>query len=262
MAKYHLNSTTHHTHHNPPQPTTKMQESEIFYTGRKKEDEMKGRGYFILDEFYSCKSALLERIRGIRDKYKDDERLRPYDFEFMCEVLKGHPDYALKAGVGIEAITVRIDPIWGNSRCFIIIRTDGSQTDFSFRECLTATTHNQKFNNALRTAIESDILAFKQEFFDNSIGTVYCPYTHEVLHFVGAHVDHKAPFTFKNLVSIFVNKFGIDIDKVVINEASADNTYQDTLADKELEARWIEFHRQHARLQVVSKTANLSILRH
>jgi hypothetical protein len=220
---------------------------------------VKKEAYKILDERFPTKKALIHRIREIRDKYQDGEVLETYDLAFMLEILKTHPEYGQKAGAGIKSMSVETEPIWNRTRCFVVLRNDQTRTDFSFMECLKHTSHAHKFKIALRTAIAHEITLFRVKTFE--VGPVYCPCTGERLQYLGSHVDHKSPKTFNKLVSDFVDEYGIDVSGVVINGAGIDNNYRDTLADEELEASWIEFHRAHADLQVVSEKANLSILR-
>jgi hypothetical protein len=141
----------------------------------------------------------------------------------------------------------------------VVLRNDGTRTDFSYLECLKPSGQDQKFKSALRSAIAPDITLFRARTFE--AGPVYCPYTGERLQYLGSHVDHKSPKTFDKLVSDFVSEYEIDIRRVIINGDGIDDNYRDTLADEELEASWIEFHRAHADLKVVSEKANLSILR-
>lgn len=48
---------------------------------------------------------------------------------------KGHPEPAKKIGDGIEAFQVRYHPTW-KSRCFFLVRVDGTTDEFSFRKCV------------------------------------------------------------------------------------------------------------------------------
>ena len=43
---------------------------------------------------------------------------------------------ATQVGAGIKAFQVRIHPEFDTSRCFFVLRTDGTETDFSYRKCL------------------------------------------------------------------------------------------------------------------------------
>jgi hypothetical protein len=48
---------------------------------------------------------------------------------------KGHKEAEKKIGAGIEAFQVRMNSLF-YSRCYYIIRKDGSITDFSYRKCV------------------------------------------------------------------------------------------------------------------------------
>jgi hypothetical protein len=216
----------------------------------------------IAGENFSTKRALEERIRQILYHYRDNQYLSPNDYAFMLEVLEYHPKYELKIGVGAKAMYVKQNPTYKNTRCFWIVRQDGSETDFSFQECLKETPQRKRFLNACRAAVEADKQAFKRKFFDH-LGdeTYYCPYTNEPLNFIGSHVDHRAPHTFEKIVEGFISENAIDVSRVKINGSEEDNAFQDTFADKDLERLWVDYHRRHADLQIVSPKANLSLLR-
>ncbi|GMH01387.1 hypothetical protein Nepgr_003226 [Nepenthes gracilis] len=53
---------------------------------------------------------------------------------------KGHPEPDKKIGAGICAFQVRYHPVW-NSRCFFLIRSDGTVDDFSFWKCVEHILH-------------------------------------------------------------------------------------------------------------------------
>ena len=54
----------------------------------------------------------------------------------LLELLrKGHQEPDKKIGGGIYAFQIRDHPIW-KSKCFFLIREDGSTDDFSFRKCV------------------------------------------------------------------------------------------------------------------------------
>ena len=65
--------------------------------------------------------ALLEPIAG------DDNA-------FLLELLKKHPRAVEKIGAGVKHFTV--ENAKGGTRCFYVIRADGSRSDFSFMKCL------------------------------------------------------------------------------------------------------------------------------
>lgn len=54
----------------------------------------------------------------------------------LLELLKkGHADPEKKMGKGVRAFQVQNHPVF-KSRCFFILRVDGSADDFSFRKCV------------------------------------------------------------------------------------------------------------------------------
>ncbi|KAM0035639.1 putative protein DCL [Helianthus debilis subsp. tardiflorus] len=59
-----------------------------------------------------------------------------YEHTMLLDLLKkGHLEAEKKMGTGINAFQVRYHPQW-KSRCFFLVRVDGSADDFSFRKCV------------------------------------------------------------------------------------------------------------------------------
>ncbi|KAK3027432.1 hypothetical protein RJ639_042072 [Escallonia herrerae] len=59
-----------------------------------------------------------------------------YEHMMLLELLKkGHAEPEKKIGNGVHAFQVRFHPEW-KSRCFFLVREDGSVDDFSFRKCV------------------------------------------------------------------------------------------------------------------------------
>jgi hypothetical protein len=79
-------------------------------------------------------SVVLNRY-ALGDRVSDEEAVD------LTALLKLHSEYAEKVGVGIDHFEVRAPPPdvpQHSSRCFWIVRTDGSAIDFSFKNCLAA----------------------------------------------------------------------------------------------------------------------------
>ncbi|CAG9464800.1 unnamed protein product [Pedinophyceae sp. YPF-701] len=64
--------------------------------------------------------------------------LNPYELNVVESLLtSGHPDSAKKVGDGLRAIQVRVNHAFDPpSRCFFVVRKDGTMEDFSYRKCL------------------------------------------------------------------------------------------------------------------------------
>ena len=217
--------------------------------------------YMIGGQTFRTQKDLVAHVQTILSRYRDGETLDMFDTAFMTDLLRSHPEASQKFGCGLAVVFVAENPMYPGkrNRGFWLRRIDGSTTDFSYRECINATSHDKKVLRAMRAAVEPDTLAFKQAAFDNApSGLLRCPDTDELLTFTTAHVDHKAPKTFDVLAREFLKQEGLDFSDIAIVE-SKDNEYQDYLVSNELKRRWVTFHNSHAELEIVSKTSNLSL---
>ncbi|KAK9049457.1 hypothetical protein SSX86_001706 [Deinandra increscens subsp. villosa] len=62
--------------------------------------------------------------------------LNKYEHAMLLDLLKkGHLEAEKKVGAGVDAFQVRYHPQY-KSRCFFLVRIDGSADDFSFRKCV------------------------------------------------------------------------------------------------------------------------------
>ncbi|MEZ4614736.1 MAG: DCL family protein [Caldilineaceae bacterium] len=219
----------------------------------------KRQAFIINGEKFATKKDLLTRVRQILHSYKDGQTLNMFDLAFIGDLLNNHPQAEQKIGCGISSIFVKQNPVFHGNRGFWIRREDGTQTDFSFMECLSPSSQKKKVLSAFRAAVEPFTFAFKQQFFDSlADGIATCDYTGQVLTFVGSHVDHKPPNTFEKIFSDFIDNEDLDIAKIELLGGAQDNLIQDEIADPTIKDRWITFHNQQAELRVVSSKANLS----
>lgn len=216
----------------------------------------------LANEIFSTQDAAKKKIQAILGSYQPGMTVNLFDSALLLDLVQRHPHADQKIGCGVAGFRVEKTPQYG-SKCFILVRTDGATTDFSYLECLRSTPHGAKVTSAFRAAIEPDVFQFKQACFDRAAldgnDPLRCPITGEVLGFVGAHVDHVPPDTFANLLDDFLTGEGKALADLEVKN-SADHTYSDRLCDLELEAKWIAFHRFNARLRIVSKTANLLLI--
>lgn len=74
--------------------------------------------------------------RVILNKYQIDQTLSETDKLTIMKVLHFHPRRDEKFGSGPQDIKVGWHPEFTDSRCFFIIRKDGSVEDFSYRKCI------------------------------------------------------------------------------------------------------------------------------
>lgn len=171
---------------------------------------------------------------------------------FVLALLDLHPHRGAKVGVGVETVRVLPNPEFPTTWCFWLTRTDGTETDFSYLECLRGSTHRQKVLAALREAVAADVQAFKRGFFVTHDAKV-CPLSGVDLHPGNAHADHVTPFI--SVADAWVAAQG-GYDAVAVR-GSGDNESASRLASAAVESRWREYHRENAKLRVVADKANL-----
>lgn len=205
---------------------------------------------------FSTKAKAKDYIRSLLGRYADGETISGEDDTFLRELVLLHPEKDQKIGSGVSAFTVQIDPIWKKTRHFVLLRTDGSSTDFSFLSCLDGANKKKDTFSALRHAVLEQIVSFKAQAFSEPL-LPECPYLGTSISFEEAHVDHTYPATFKRLVEDWLKKEQISLLEVSISEPS-DNQWTSEMLSSPQKESWISFHLEKASLRIISKTANLS----
>jgi hypothetical protein len=156
---------------------------------------------------------------------------------------------------------VKTNEVFKLNRGFWLVRDDGSETDFSFEICLKHETKLQKFKNACRTSIADIVMTYKKDFFDRVGEPSMCLVTGEQMTLRGnSHVDHAPPNTFNKIVQDFISLKGLDVNDIELLTAE-DGRVRNEMLDKTLEGEFVDFHNKMATLRVISKSANLSIVK-
>jgi hypothetical protein len=86
------------------------------------------------DLTFPTKSAATEHFRQMLYRHEIGEEIPEPDHSELRWLLAKHSDCSEKVGVGVKSFSVR----WAEfgTRCFEVVRIDGSRIDFSFRWCL------------------------------------------------------------------------------------------------------------------------------
>lgn len=202
-----------------------------------------------------------EFFREMRDRYRVGQRLNDADAADLEALLERHPECVDKVGVGIDYFTTMRDPQF-NTKCFQIVRTDGSSTDFSAPTAINAAPPPRKreVSQAFRTAVADQITSARDAYFAlnaDSEGKVPCAVTKERVAKHEIHCDHRPPMTFEVLVTTFLAGQSLTVDRVPIS-APADNQFSTTIIDATLVADFVEYHRQLAQVDIIKKQVNLS----
>nr|AJA90757.1 DNA-directed RNA polymerase IV largest subunit [Cycas revoluta] len=82
-------------------------------------------------------SFMFHSLRGIlHNRYKMGEMLPEADKSIVVKALLYHPRSKAKIGIGVQEIKIGCNPAFSGSRCFTLVRMDGSIEDFSFHKCI------------------------------------------------------------------------------------------------------------------------------
>lgn len=216
------------------------------------------REYVVNGEHFPTQKALLERLRSILYSYRDGQAVSYDDMRFLYALVDSyHPSSELKIGIGVARIEVRRNPVYKNNRGFWIVRTDGTDTDFSFMECLRPSSKLDKFRSACRNAVAPIVAQYKAGWW-TAAREALCPITGQVMTFADSHVHHAGEWTFDKIVESFLEERHIDLDAVKLT-GSKDGHIGDYFEDARDEYSFVMFHNERADLQVVSAYGNLSV---
>lgn len=79
---------------------------------------------------------LSRRLKFILQKYPINHQLSEIDKTTLMMALYFHPRRDEKIGPGAQNIKVRYHSKYHNTRCFSLVRTDGTEEDFSYHKCV------------------------------------------------------------------------------------------------------------------------------
>ena len=217
--------------------------------------------YLIGDLAFGTKKAAETHIQSILHRATVGQPLAEQDMAVMLALLQSHPDRDAKIGIGVASIHVQPDSEWGTTRHFVIVRTDGTHTDFSFKKCLTPASPLKLFKQACRHTVADQVTRFRASRLSATPEAVFlCPVLGVAIDRDEMHVDHTPPWTFDSLVLKFIEQEQIDVHATGVT-GFGDNEIRKDFQDSAMRERWQEFHRLNARLRLVSKKANLSDIR-
>lgn len=102
----------------------------------KKENVKRAKNsYEIAGQFYLDINKVKSKSRAILNIKKDGEKLEGHDAEFLLELLQLHEkkDQKMK---DFEYFEVGVHPLYEKTRCFFVVRKDGTKEDFSVTKCI------------------------------------------------------------------------------------------------------------------------------
>lgn len=193
----------------------------------------------------------------------------PSDHDDLCALLERYDtaiiDGPSKIGVGIDRFERRQNRGVGYTTTgFWVIRTDGTETDFSFPSAIKGEPKPEatQFAEACRNAIAEDIRKAKRRHFEahgDDQGCIPCDLTEAPLTIAEAHMDHAYP-AFGHLVVSFRAARGWHeaIPPGVITRPTDAQTTT-TFIEADTAAAFRKFHHAAATMRVISGKRNLSM---
>ena len=209
--------------------------------------------YAVNGEHFKTQKDLKERIHKILYAYPFNASLNESDTRFLYALVEGyHPSSEVKIGAGVARIEVRQNRIYKQNREFWIVRTDDTETDFSFMECLRPSKSLDKFRTACRAAVSPYVAEAKASYWSGR-GSAVCPLTGASMTYEDSHVHHAGANDFVTIVEAFIVDEALDVETIEL-VGVIDGVIGDRFKDLELERRFIDFHNRTAELQAVSYT--------
>jgi hypothetical protein len=205
---------------------------------------------------FETKALAKEFFRALRDRYADGVQIGVEDGSYLGELLTGHPEAEQKIGAGIAFFSVATEAEFHRTRHFMVHRTDGTASDFSFLSCIDGRSPKRDRQEALRRAIDDQIVAFRERCFVEQPAPI-CPLRGIPITRSAYHVDHVPPGKFLVIADAWLREFGLAWTDVEITPPG-DNQIVARMTNDNQRAAWSTFHRRHARLRLLSPLANLS----
>ncbi|WP_198357257.1 DCL family protein [Streptomyces fildesensis] len=208
--------------------------------------------FWIGQRWYRTKGDAEDAVREVRDRYSEGDKVdRLEDQELLLDLLAMHTEAEAKIGCGVEAFVID-RPLRGKHSGFKIIRTDGSEIDFSFHACLKPPNYRQQVLSAMRAEVADTVNAY----FNSRVaaGSLESDQSGAPLDPANAHVSYFQGAAFVDIATGFADEVG-GWDAVELTPSTAAGFGMFT--DRALAKRWHDHHKEHAVLGLLTPQENL-----
>lgn len=211
--------------------------------------------------YFKTQKAAEDYTREILYGYSAEVTIEGEHYQFLCDLLQRHPSAHEKIGLGIKRFFTRKTE--QGTICFWLERDNGSQTDFSFKQCISQKEPSlyQRVMAACREAVNADLWTSKRQFFKDNAGAdgkVPCEITGESLSYKNSTIDHKAPMTFEVIVRTFFAGRKIEMSEELL-AIHGDGDTTNRFADNEIAESFRQYHHGLARLRLIGLSQNCSL---
>ncbi len=201
-------------------------------------------------ERFQSLASLYERMREIRDKYKDGDFVNQKDNEFLLEAfLKYHPRGEEKIQ-DEEGTWFYVGKNPQGTRGFFFIRQDGEKDHIAFMKLGQNQEQDRRYTakKAFRYEINSTKNAFKEKHRSKP-GFVFDHLGNEV---ADSDVDiHHASPTFDSILKKFLDHKGLTLNSIETMPVGSGNDKQ--LRDRLIAKEFKDFHDSKCNLKIVEK---------
>ena len=209
---------------------------------------------------FDAQGAAEDFFKTMLNSYRLRQRVSDEDGLHLAALLERHTEYSMKVGCGVSHFEVVMTE--HGTRCFRIVRVDGTGTDFSYLHCISqrAPSRKQEVSQAFRRAVKFDLYKARDAFFKahtGDDGLVACAATGKRIRHDQAHMDHRPPMTFEVIVTTFLAGKGMSLDDVPLT-SGRDDQVSPEVTDEQLREEFQTYHIAVARLDFVQDTINLA----
>lgn len=174
-------------------------------------------------------------------------------FDFFNDLIKNHPEYEDKIGVGINYFIIEPNPMVKKYYQMAIKRLDGTKMDFSWVYCcqFKERTKHEDLIRSMREAISPYTMEFKKN--QTKLICNYCESEGEPRD--KYHVDHVEP-SFSTISTNFLNETKL-IKPIVFGECKLNNLTRFMKEDEEFEDAWVDYHNDVCTYQILCRSCNI-----
>ncbi|WP_080925954.1 DUF3223 domain-containing protein [Pseudomonas chlororaphis] len=199
---------------------------------------------------YKSKKELMDRLKNYLYNAPVGVITNKFAVKKLHLLVAMHPDASRKIGIGIDHFRIERNEL-GAGKGIKLVRLDGSEDSFSYKRCITGVTQSShgKVCEALRFAVRPQLIAFR-----DAVGLpTKCATTGVVItERQDLHIDHIEPFW--KLLERFCGDHGVDLTRL----GTIGNGEELSLTNQYISSAFEEYHRLHAKLQPLLKTANIA----
>lgn len=184
-------------------------------------------------ESFETKDLARQRCREVLDKYLGSEIPPGKDWDLVMALLKLHPYAANKIGGGVATFRVVLEgQSTGKdlSRHFQVIRSDGTEIDFSHKQCLNGGSKRADCLEAMRAAVADQLAAARSAV----VGVV-----------AGCQAHHEGA-SFQQLADQWMQQEKLTFESVAVTRP--EDGIGKVMGDPEQMSSWQEFHLAQATL--------------